>query len=83
MTNFRRKKKAVYIYVLMYIFLYIQTYIYEEKRILEFCSDHILNNTEGKIVDIPAKKFLPDKILKDRPCKRTSSFRLTALEEHW
>lgn len=50
---------------------------------LEFCSDHILNTTEGKIGSIPAKKFLPDKMLTDRLRERTSSFRLTALKEHW
>jgi len=35
--------------MLKYIFLHIEIYIFEEKRILEFCSGHILHTTEGKI----------------------------------
>lgn len=72
----------MYVYVFICIFLYIQIYIFEEKRILVFCSDHILYTTEEKIGRIPAKKFLPDKTLKDRLCECTSSFHLTALKEH-
>lgn len=70
----------------MYLYTYfcIHKYnIFEEKSNLEFRSDHILNTTEGETGNVLAKKLLSDQMLKDRLCERMSSFRLTALKEHW
>lgn len=79
---FKKRTKTLYIHVFIYIFLYTQIQIFEEKRNLEFHLDPILNTTEGKTGNVRAKNLLPDQMLKDRLCERTSSFRLTALKEH-
>lgn len=59
----------VYVHICLCAFLYIQIYIFEEKRILGFCPDHILNTAEGKIGSIPGKGVSVDRTLKGRQCE--------------